>query len=437
MAKTVLLLTSHFPPVGGPATQRALNLARHLPDVGWTPVVVTASGIGGFFWAPDDSALGQQVPAELRVARIATPELRPFRERLERLFALPGSFGREFAKRTSAIAGEFRGQVDILLCEFGFYDLARSAIRLSRELSVPWVADLQDPWALDEMWLYPTGLHRRVDLRRMHRTLADASATILNTPEAAERVRRAFPELDGDRMYAVPSGYSASDFADPTPPRNDKAFRIVHSGSLHTELGLRERRRGRLRRALGGKPVPGVDILTRSHVFLLEAVDRLTKRNPSLHGVVEVHFVGPMTGADQTVAARSPASRCHGFFTHEDTLRMLRTADLLFLPMQDLPRGVRAGIVPTKAYEYAASGRPILAAVPEGDARDLLLELGTATVVDPGDALAMEEAIEAQIARWRESQRPPVPNSDVLRPYEYGAIARRLSEVLDSIAQSH
>jgi glycosyltransferase involved in cell wall biosynthesis len=436
MPKTVLLLTSHFPPVGGPATQRALNLARHLPTVGWTPVVLTASGLGGFFWAPDDSALGQQLPRGLRVTRIASPELRPFRERLERLFALPGSFGREFAKRTSAVTGEFRGQVDVLLCEFGFYDLARSAVRLSKELGVPWVADLQDPWALDEMWLYPTGLHRRVDLRRMQRTLADASAAILNTTEAAKRVRQAFPELDGGRVYAVPSGFSASDFAGPTPTRKDEAFRIVHTGSLHTELGLRERRRGRVRRALGGKPVPAVDILTRSHVFLLEAVDRLTDRNSSLRGVVEVHFVGPMTGADQRVAEGSPASRCHGFFSHADTLRMIRSADLLFLPMHDLPRGTRAGIVPTKAYEYAASGRPILAAVPEGDARDLLLQLGTATVVDPADALGMERAIGAEVARWQRPEPPRVPDPAVLASYEYREIAKRTAEVLDAVVQN-
>jgi glycosyltransferase involved in cell wall biosynthesis len=435
MARTVLLLTSHFPPVGGPATQRALNLARHLPTMGWIPIVVTGSGGGGFFWAPDDSALERQVPGELRVARVATPEARRFQERLERLFALPGSFGREFAKRTSTVAGEFRGKVDVLLCEFGFYDLARSAVRLSKELGVPWVADLQDPWALDEMWLYPTGMHRHVDLRRMRRTLADASAAILNTPEAAERVRQAFPELDGARVCAVPSGFSASDFADPVPPRKDGAFRIVHTGSLHTELGFREQRRGWLRRTLGGRPVSRVDVLTRSHVFLLKAVDRLTARNPSLRGVVEVHLVGPMTKADQVVAEASSASRCHGFFSHADTLRMIRSADLLFLPMHDLPRGVRAGLVPTKAYEYAASGRPILAAVPEGDARDFLAALGTAIVVDPSDTLAMEQAIEAEIARWRRSEPPQAPDPGVLAPFEYREIARRVAEVLDAAAR--
>jgi hypothetical protein len=436
MAKTVLLLTSHFPPVGGPTAQRTLNLARHLPPMGWIPIVLTGFGGGGFF-SPDDVALERRLPGELRVERVTTPETRPFQGRVERLFALPGSFGREFAERTLAVAGGLHGKVDVLLCEFGFYELARSAVRLSRELAVPWVADLQDPWALDEMWLYPTGVHRRIDLRRMRRTLADASAAILNTPEAAERVRRAFPELDGDRVYAVPNGFSASDFADPVPPRKDGAFRIVHTGSLHTELGLRERRRGWLRRALGGRPVPGVDILTRSHVFLLEAIDRLTTRNPSLRSVVEVHFVGPMTEADQIVAGASPASRCHGFFSHADTLRMIRSADLLFLPMQDLPRGVRAGLVPTKAYEYAASGRPILAAVPEGDARDLLLELGTATVVEPCDALGMERAVEAEIAQWQRSEPPPAPDPRILAPFEYREIAGQIADVLDTVAQKH
>jgi glycosyltransferase involved in cell wall biosynthesis len=435
MAKTVLLLTSHFPPVGGPATQRALNLVRHLPDMGWIPIVVTGSGVSGFFWAPNDAALDQQVPEELQVARVATPEVRRLRGRVERLFGLPGSFGRDFAERASAVAGEFRGQVDVLLCEFGFYALARSAVRLSRELGVPWVADLQDPWALDEMWLYPTGLHRKLDLRRMRNTLADASGVILNTPEAAERVRRAFPELDATRVSAVPSGFNPSDFADPVPPRQDGAFRIVHTGSLHTELGLRERQRGWLRRRLGGRPVPGVDVLTRSHVFLLEAVDRLTRQNPSLRSVVEVHFVGPMTEADQEVADSSPASHCHGFLSHADTLRMIRNADLLFLPMHDLPRGERAGLVPTKTYEYAASGRPILAAVPEGDARDFLRELGTAIVADPGDSVAMERAIAAEIARWRRSEPSPPPDSVLLASFEYREIARRVADVLDTVAR--
>ena len=395
------------------------------------------SGNGRDFWSPNDPVWNGSFPricGSSASRQRTTPRLQA---RLERLLALPKSFGRNFAEQAAAVSADLRGRVDVLLCEFGSYDLAQSAIRLSRDLGIPWVADLQDPWALDEMWLYPTGLHRRIDLRRMRRTLADASAVIMNTPEAAARVRRAFTELNGARVFAVPNGFSASDFADQAHPRKDGAFRIVHTGSLHTELGIRERRRGWLRRSLGGRPVPGVDILTRSHVFLLEAVDRLASRSPSLRGVVEVHFVGPMTEADRRVADASPATRCHGFLSHADTLRMIRSADLLFLPMHALPRGVRSGLVPTKTYEYAASGRPILAAVPEGDARDFLVQLGTASVIDPDDTPGMEKAIEAEIERWRRSKPSPEPDSGLLASFEYRAIATGVTEVLDGVVRNH
>src|SRR5439155_103041 len=93
-------------------------------------------------------------------------------------------------------------------------------------------------------------------------------------------------------VASVPNGFDAEDFAGEPPPRDDSRFRIVHSGYLHTDLGLRHRRTRRLRRVLGGMPVPEVDFLTRSGVYLLEAVDRLLAADPSLADVLEVHFVG-------------------------------------------------------------------------------------------------------------------------------------------------
>ena len=127
----------------------------------------------------------------------------------------------------------------------------------------------------------------------------------------------------------------------------------------------------------------GVDILTRSHLFLLQAVERLIADNPSLASTIEIHLAGVLSPTDREAAARSPVVRTPGYLTHAETVTLMRSADLLFLPMQNLPPGIRSGTVPGKTYEYLASGRPILAAVPEGDARDLLLQAGTATSANP------------------------------------------------------
>ena len=102
----------------------------------------------------------------------------------------------------------------------------------------------------------------------------------------------------------------------------------------------------------------------------------------------------------------------------------MRSADLLFLPMQDVPG--RAGLVPGKTYEYLAAGRPILAAVPEGDARDLLSEAG-AHVVEPTDEAGMAAVIRDEL------EHPSAPPSAPLERYEYAAVTRRLAEILDGV----
>ena len=63
----------------------------------------------------------------------------------------------------------------------------------------------------------------------------------------------------------------------------------------------------------------------------------------------------------------------------------MRSADLLFLPMHDLPEGTRAGLIPYKTYEYLGARRPILAAVPDGDVRDMLAPLERVWLVRPAD----------------------------------------------------
>jgi glycosyltransferase involved in cell wall biosynthesis len=434
--KRLLFLVYYFPPIGGGGVQRAVKFVRHLPDLGYEPVVVTGPGGASDLWAPEDRTLEDELPAGVEVVRIPGPEpgaSRGWRRRGEQLLELPSPYRRWWVEGAIEAGRRVGAGCDVILGELVPYFTADAAATLARELGKPWVADLQDPWALDEMWLYPSGVNRRIDRARMHRALRSADAVVMNTPEAALRVRRTFPDLDGKLVASIPNGFDAADFASSPPPRTDGAFRIVHTGYLHTDLGLRHRRTRRLRRVLGGLPVPGVDYLTRSHVFLLEAVDRLLHARPELAQVLEVHLAGVLTERDLEVAARSPVVQTHGYVTHAESVALLQTADLVFLPMHDLPAGVRAGLVPGKTYEYIACGRPVLAAVPEGDARDLLLEVGNADVCAPADVGAIARAIEAALERTRAGIEPPPPRADVLARYERRAQTEDLARVLDAV----
>jgi glycosyltransferase involved in cell wall biosynthesis len=353
--------------------------------------------------------------------------------RLERWLRVPSRWRRWWAENVVDLAGSLGGEHDVVHASVAPYSTAESAIAVARRLRRPLLLDLEDPWALDEMMVYPSRLHRLLERRRMGRVLRTADAVVMNTPEARRRVLDTFG-LDGGRVVSIQNAFDRGDFDGVARARTDDRFRIVHTGSLHTDLGRRHRARGRLRGFVGGT-APGVDFLTRSHVFLLEAVERLRVREPELGSDIEVHLAGVFTAEDRAAAAPYAFVRLHEFLPHHENVALLRTADLLFLPMHDLPAGVRAGLVPHKTYEYLAAERPILGALPEGDARDLLAESGVARLCAPADVAGMAEAIRAEIERWRAGVPLPAPRAELLARVEAARLAAGFSDLYTTLAR--
>jgi glycosyltransferase involved in cell wall biosynthesis len=431
--KRVLFLAYYFPPIGGAGVQRSVKFARYLPENGWEPVVVTGPGAPSGRWTPRDATLEDELPEGIEVVRVPGPEpptAQGWEGRLERWARRRTAWSRWWAEG-AVEAGQSVEGIDVVYASMSPWDSGEAAARLAELLGVPWVADLRDPWALDEMLAYPSALHRSLERRRMGRLLARADAVVMNTPEAAAQAQRAFPSLASGRVHPIPNGYDAADFAGPAPARTDDAFRIVHTGYLHTEV-RQEERSARLRRLLGGA-LGDVDVLPRSHVFLLEAVRRLMRESPEDGGTVEIHLAGELTEDDEREIDLDVV-RTHGYLDHARTVELMRSADLLFLPMHDLPPGRRARIVPGKTYEYLASGRPILAGAPDGDARDLLAEAGTALLCRPSDAEAMKEAIAGRIRARRAGDAPLGPvDPALLARYERRTLTRALAGVLDGV----
>jgi glycosyltransferase involved in cell wall biosynthesis len=408
-------------------------------DLGYLPLVVTSGGATADRWAPEDETLVKSIPVEIDVQR--TPPASDletssrWRGRGERWLGLPSPWARQWVNESLSIGVAEGRNTDLIYVWMQPYASAEVGAELSRRLGKPWVADLGDPWALDEMMVYPSGLHRRRDLARMGAVLGTAAAIVMSTPEAVRRLLAEFPSLADRPVVAIPNGFAAEDFEGSAPARTDGTFRIVHTGYLHTELGLQHRRSLPLRRVLRGS-VPGLDILTRSHVHLVEAVNRLLAEDPALRDTVELHLAGVLTEADREVAARCPVVKLHGYVTHAESVELMCSANLLFLPMQNLPAGVRATIVPGKTYEYLASGTTILGAVPEGDARDILEEAGNAVVVRPDDVDGIAEALRGQIDAFRDGTPSPVTRADVVARFEYRHLAGELASVFDEVLKS-
>ena len=429
------MLAHRFPPSGGAGVQRNLQLARHFGEAGVEAVIVTGPGSGeDYRWLPPDEQLaGGFAAAVHRVSGPEPSEDSDWERRSARWLRTPLRWERWWRGELLRLGPQVGADAELVHASVAPYSSGGAAVALARRLRRPLVVDLEDPWALDEMLVYPTGVHRRLELRQMGSILRAADAVVMNTPEARKRVIEAFPALDPGRVHAVTNAFDPADFARPAPVREDGRFRIVHTGSLHTDLGQRQRRTRVVRRLLGGE-VEGVDFLTRSHVFLLDAVASLLARRPELDGTIEVVLAGVFTAEDRAVAARHPFATLRDFVPHAETLDLMRTADLLYLPMQDLPAGHRAGLVPHKTYEYLASGRPILAAVPDGDARDLLAASGAARLCRPSDTAAIAAHVEAAVARQVAGEAEPRPDPEVVERCSCHRLVRELAAVYDTVA---
>jgi glycosyltransferase involved in cell wall biosynthesis len=306
---------------------------------------------------------------------------------------------------------------------------ADAGAETSRLLDVPWVADLRDAWALDELEGYLSRFHYYGELRHMERTLRRADAIVWNTEESLRRARLSLRGLP-QRQLAIRNGYDPAEFAEASPPRTDGQFRIVHTGTFLTDHAVSLGRAAGLRRALGG--AAPADARGRSPIYLMAALDLLLSRRPDLMGRIEVHLAGELSKEDHD-ATRAELVYTHGHLARSESLALIRSADLLFLPMHRLPAGMRSSSAPGKTYEYLGSGRPVLAAVPGGDVRDVIAAAGNGYVCDPDDVHAIASAIEQECDRWARGEPLRRPDPAVLAQHQRQAQAAILATVFEDV----
>ena len=434
--KNILFIAYHFPPIGGAPVQRTLNFIKYLLETRYRAIVITGPGKIRGKYSPEDKELINEIPPKIPIYRVDSkmPQEREgvFRK-IQSLLNVPRLFSKWWipsAIKLSERAYKENG-ANLIYATMSPFESAYVASYLSKEIGIPWVADLRDAWILDEIQKYPTGIHKRLKLIKMHSLLSTASIIVMNTPEATDRLKRTFPDFKKKRVLTITNGFDPPDFKEKLELRNDKKFSIVHIGHFITSMAQNRR----IYEMLGGAE-RGVDTNTRSPSVLFNAIDELCKVNTNVMEHLEIVFVGSISKKERTLIETSKLSevcRFTGFIPHKEAFKILRTADMLFLPMHNLPPGKRSTSIPSKMYEYMASGRPILGAVPDGDAREFLADSGTAFLCRPDDCDGMMRILCEVYDFWEKNEKIKLPNNEYLSQFERKNLAKMLARELDAL----
>jgi glycosyltransferase involved in cell wall biosynthesis len=433
-----------FPPLGGVGVLRQLKFAAYLPESGWEPTVLTVQGSGYEILDPD---LLRLVPSGTRVVRTRTFEpWWPAYRAMQGVHARFASLRSTIARSSTPIPNEVQtdragqsGKGRSLAAAIFFPDeqlawlpmAVRTAVGLDRRRSfdaiystsgpitdhlvaglvkrrtgLPWIADFRDPW-IGHATATPLPGPHRVLQRRIERWIVETADRVVSvTPGLTESLQRRYP-VQAWKMQTITNGYDRADLKDiPATHVDNGRFRLVSIGSQHGDRELEH---------------------------FLAGLEGLLERRPDLGEKLEVEFVGWVDRRNQEIAARF-APRLRGivrftdFRPRNEALAMTKAADAGLFLVDENPR--KSLIMGGKLFEYVGLDVPVLAMVPAGDARNMLVGLGWGILADPDP-----ESVTGALERMLDSPRP-TSKADPEGRYDRRNLTRQLAALLDDLVDA-
>jgi glycosyltransferase involved in cell wall biosynthesis len=393
----LLLVSYHALPRVTPGSLRVEWMASHLARRGWRVTVLTAT--------PEPASIAGVRMISTAAAGGALREAgHPGRLRtLWNDHALPDrhvGWARVLVRHARAIMDATA--VDVVLSTSPPHSTHLGVAWLRRGRPFRWVADFRDPWtapARQPRSPLSSALHRRMEAS----VLRACDGVIANTDGNRAALHAAFPDLPRGKVRVVENAFDDAMLDAAAVPVTETAD-LTYVGEVYP--GMTDR--------------------------LVAALARLREQGPDAVPRLAVHGdVDPRERRKIEAAGLGAYVEFRGRVPHAESLRAMQRARslLLLLPHADN----WATCVPSKLYPYLASGRPVLALVPEGDAARIVRESGAGEALSGSDDVAIAAAVGAFVSRVRREGPWPQQRSEVIRRYAAGAQAARLDEMLTGI----
>ena len=438
-SKKILLISYIFPPVGGIGVQRALSMARYLPENDLEVHVLTASNPA----APvRDENLLKLVPKHVTVHTAMTAEP-PFYLRKKVWDLLGGARGKKAAGETpkpstaaptsASLVSRLKAIPQRILCpdpqvlwvpfairrakqiikRYGIDAVLTTAppfsvFMISNEIKktfpkVKVVSDFRDEW----LRFYLTDfdflksdytVRRATEIERETITLSDHVVAV--THSSLNEIRSRYPEQPDNKFVMIANGYDPAVFANVKLSQHNQPSRMIvtHTGTAYK---------------------------TASPKFYLDAVDRLPEH---IRSTMETRFIGRVTETEAEIFNnRGHQVSLLGFMPQNEALARTGETDYLLLTM------INDFSLPGKMFEYLAMRKPMLALSPPGGEVDRLIqETRSGWCVPHDDPAAIARMLTHAWERLQQPEAGFTPDEEAIRSYERARLAKHMAEVLKS-----
>jgi glycosyltransferase involved in cell wall biosynthesis len=234
--------------------------------------------------------------------------------------------------------------------------------------------------------------------------VCERSAVVVTSRWHGDLLKNLYPGMQAPTI--IPNGYDHEKMAatpDLCPP--DDPFVMLHAGMLTQK---------------------------RSALPLLEGLRLFVNERP--HARIRVRFVGPRESDNDVAVARLGLSEVVEFrdtVSHADSLQLERSSHILLLIKHDDP--VYRGIVPGKLFEYVGARRPILALVPDGEAKDVVNSLRRGETARLDDEQEIARTISLLYDKYERGTLDSDYDLSVITEFQRVQRTARLAELLESL----
>ncbi len=439
--KKVLIISYAFPPMAAVGVYRVIKFCKFLPQFGWQPVVLTVKT--GFNYAKDE-ALARDLDPELKVYRsrawdpfmwwdrrgaaksksVEKPDGAKKQEASAPPSPAAGSGLKRLIRQTlstpdssslwipfgtaTGIRAVRKEGIDLVLSTSPPASAHVIGAQIAGLLRIPHVVDFRDLWTQNEAYDLldrPSAL-KRVDSWVERKVLARSSAVTTASDKFSDSIRLHNRGLDPGRVHTITNGLDADDFRGVKfPTEKNKRFTILHLGSLY------------------GRRDPS---------FFFNAVKAFIEKCPEASSQCEIKFIGNTPGAESFIT--DSRVRAMISFTphvpHHEVLTQLWAADLLLLILGFGDEV--AGVIPAKLFEYIATGRPILALVPEGEAKQLIDRHSPGYCVTGPDIETAVGYLTDAYSKWQRADGAPQSALRIPEEFDRRAQSRKLAEIMNA-----
>lgn len=419
--KKVLMLAYYFPPMGLSGVQRTAKFVKYLPEFGWKPIVLTINPTS--YFAYDESLLAELSHPAIEIVRTDTKDLTKVAATAtgKRQFKMPSDQTQRFLSALSQLAFipdnkigwkkfaiekaseilEREKDIEVIYSTAPPFSSHLIALELRAKYQLPTVLDFRDPWVENAAHVYWTPFHRRKHEALEEYVLTRADKIITANRALKELfLKKYFGQLQHKDISIIWHGYDAEDFRKAQPDnRIQRKLRFVYSGRFFLS-----------------SPEP-----------FFRGLKAAIEKEPALRENVEAYFVGIFPKEYIRLAEKfelKDVIEARGYRPHLDAVAELLKGDVLWAVLDDV-RGTEV-VTHGKLFEYVAARKTLFGIVPEGAARQFILE-ANGVVAHPKQTSEIAQKILDLYTLWKQNALP-VPTENFVQRFERRQLAGQLAK---------